>query len=218
MPPVPAVIFSGGTVIAARVVHHLPAQRFVIAADSGLDHAVALGVDVDLVVGDLDSVSAVALREAERRGVTVERHPVDKDAIDTELAVDAALARGFDHLVIIGSAGGRLDQLLAGALLLGSPRLAGVRVEAWIGDAYATPVRSEERVVLHRPVGTTISLLPLAGDAVGVTTTGLRFALDDETLPGATTRGVSNEFATAIATVFVRTGLLLVVVPDDLAL
>jgi thiamine pyrophosphokinase len=158
------------------------------------------------------------LREAERRGVTVERHPVDKDAIDTELAVDAALARGFEHIVIVGSASGRLDQLLAGTLLLGTPRLFALRVEAWIGDAYVTLVRAEERVAVQRPVGTTISLLPLAGDAVGVTTTGLRFPLVDETLPAATTRGVSNVFATTTATVFVRTGLLLVVVPDDLTL
>jgi len=215
---VPAVIISGGGAIATRVVDRLPAPRFVIAADSGLDHAVALGIDVDLVVGDLDSVSSDALRAAEQRGVTVERHPVDKDAIDTELAVDAALARGFEHLVIIGSAGGRLDQLLAGALLLGSPRLVALRVEAWIGDAYVTPVRADERVVLQRPVGTTVSLLPIAGDAVGVTTTGLRYPLVDERLPTAITRGVSNVFATTTATVYVRTGLLLVVVPDDLAL
>jgi thiamine pyrophosphokinase len=218
VPGVPAVIVSGGGAIATRVVDRLPVHRFVIAADSGLDHAFALGIDVDLVVGDLDSVSADALREAERRGVTVERHPVDKDAIDTELAVDAALARGFEHLVMIGSASGRLDQLLAGTLLLGSSRLLGLRVEAWIGDAYVTRVRAEEHVVLHRPVGTTVSLLPLAGDAVGVTTSGLRFPLVDETLPSAITRGVSNEFASTTASVFVRTGLLLLVMPDDLAM
>jgi thiamine pyrophosphokinase len=218
VPSIPAVIISGGGAIATRVVDRIPAQRFVIAADSGLDQAVALGIEVDLVVGDLDSVSTDALRDAEQRGVTVERHPVDKDAIDTELAVDAALARGFEHVVIIGSASGRLDQLLAGTLLLGSPRLFALRVEAWIGDAYITLVRAEERVVLQRPVGTTISLLPLAGDAVGVSTTGLQFPLVDETLPSATTRGVSNVFAITTASVFVRTGLLLAVVPDDLTM
>jgi thiamine pyrophosphokinase len=212
-----AVIISGGGPPAANVIDRLPAHRFVIAADSGLDHAVALGLDVDLVVGDFDSVSATALHDAEQRGVAVERHPVDKDAIDTELAIDAALARGFEHIVIIGAAGGRLDQLLAGALLLGSPRLSTRRVEAWIGAAYLTPVRAEERAVLHRAAGTTVSLLPLAGDAVGVTTTGLRFPLENETLPAAITRGVSNVFAGPTATVFVRIGLLLVIVPDDLA-
>jgi thiamine pyrophosphokinase len=98
-----------------------------------------------------------------------------------------------------------------------TPRLATCRVEVWIGAAYLTPVRARERVTLTRDVGTTISLLPLGADAVGVTTTGLRFPLADETLPLATTRGVSNVFAAPTATVFVRDGLLAVVVPDDLA-
>lgn len=212
-----AVIVSGGGPVAANVVGRLPRHRFVIAADSGLDQAIALGIDVDLIVGDLDSVTAGALHDAEQRGVTVERHPVDKDAIDTELAIDAALVRGFDHLVFVGSATGRLDQLLAGALLVCSPRLATRRVEAWIGDAYLTPVHAAEPVVLERAVGTTVSLLPVSGDAIGVTTTGLRFPLENELLPSATTRGVSNVFATPTATVSLRAGLLIVVVPDDLA-
>jgi thiamine pyrophosphokinase len=211
-----AVIISGGGPVSEHVVERLPARRFVIAADSGLDGALAVGVDVDLVVGDLDSVSPGALRDAEQRGVSVERHPVDKDAIDTELAVAAAVARGFDHIVIVSAAGGRFDQLLAGALLLATPRLLARRVEAWIGDAYVAPVRDGEQVVLHRAVGTTVSLLPLAGDAKGVTTTGLRFPLHDEDLPAATTRGVSNLFVATTATVSVRLGSLLVIVPGDL--
>jgi thiamine pyrophosphokinase len=211
----PAVIVSGGGPISARVVAHLPQRRFVIAADSGLDGAVAAGIDVNLVVGDLDSVSTVALHDAEQRGVRVERHPVDKDAIDTDLAIDAALARGFDHLVIVGAAGGRFDQLLAGALVLAAPRLVACRVEAWFGDAYVVPARAGGRVALHRPVGTTVSLLPVGGAAVGVTTTGLRYPLVEEDLPLATTRGVSNVVIAAEATVTVRDGLLLVVVPAD---
>jgi thiamine pyrophosphokinase len=215
VPPVSAVIISGGGSIPTNVVDRLPSHRFVIAADSGLDHADAIGIDVDLVVGDLDSVSAHALQRAEQRGTAIERHPVDKDAIDTELAIDAAVARGFDHVVIVGSAGGRLDQLLAGVLLLGSPLLADRRVEAWIGSAYLTPVRNGERIELTRLVGTTISLLPLHAGATGVTTTGLHFPLDDEALPAATTRGVSNMFAATTATVFVRNGALVVVLPHD---
>ena len=37
------------------VVARLPADRYVIAADSGLDHALALGLPVDALIGDLDS-------------------------------------------------------------------------------------------------------------------------------------------------------------------
>ena len=56
------------------------ARAWVIAADSGLDHANALGLAVDLVLGDLDSVSKEALEPARRAGIPVEEHPAAKDA------------------------------------------------------------------------------------------------------------------------------------------
>ena len=62
-------------------------KGYVIAADSGMDHALALGVEVDLLVGDLDSVLPESIPLAKR----VERHPWDKDVTDLELALLAAL-------------------------------------------------------------------------------------------------------------------------------
>ena len=108
-----------------------PAERCVIAADSGLDAARALGLTVDLLVGDLDSVSPTGLAIAESAGTAVERHPPAKDATDAELAIDAALRQGCGHL--IGVSGGpraddpRLDHELGGLLAFARPDLGAVR-------------------------------------------------------------------------------------------
>jgi thiamine pyrophosphokinase len=59
-----------------------------------------------------------------------------------------------------------------------------------------------------------VTLLPVGGTATGVTTTGLRFALHGEDLHPWSARGVSNEFVDLSATVGVRTGVVLAVVPD----
>ena len=64
----------------------VPVTPTVIAADGGLDRAAALGLDVDVVIGDLDSVSAEALAAAEAAGARIVRHPEAKDATDLELA------------------------------------------------------------------------------------------------------------------------------------
>src|SRR5262245_59111095 len=95
------IVITGGSPPRRGVTAHLPADRFVIAADSGLDHARQLGLGVDLLVGDLDSVSAAGLAAAEAEGVPIERHPTAKDAIDTELALEAAVTRGAERIAVV---------------------------------------------------------------------------------------------------------------------
>jgi thiamine pyrophosphokinase len=207
------VLVIGGSPPNRAVLERLDRDRFVIAIDSGLDHARALGLAVDLVVGDFDSVSAPALAAAEEANVPIERHPTAKDAIDTELGVDAALARGAERIVIVGGGGDRLDHLLAGLLLLDHPKLAGVDVEAWIGSAWLRAVQGPDQAAITGPIGAYLSILPIHGPASGVTTGGLRYPLAGEPLYPGSSRGVSNEIASSPACVRVDTGALLVIVP-----
>jgi thiamine pyrophosphokinase len=209
-----ALVFAGGDPVPTSVVARLPEPELVIAADSGLEHAQALGQAVDLVVGDLDSVDPAALAEAEALGASVERHPAEKDATDLELALGAALGRGARHVTVIGGHGGRVDHFLANALLLASDTFAALDIDAWIGRAHVTVVRAQAE--LQGAPGSLCTLLAVGGPARGVTTHGLRYPLEhDDLLPGST-RGVSNLLAGSIATVALRAGTVLVVQPHAL--
>ena len=205
-------VFAGGDPPDAAVLRDLPRADLVIAADSGLGHAQRLGVAVDLLVGDLDSVDADALEAAVAAGVDVEQHPTAKDATDLELALDAAVQRGARSALVVGGHGGRLDHLLANALLCASPRFATLRIEARMGDARVTVIH--DRAEIDGAPGSLCSLLPVGGPADGVSTTGLRFPLHNETLEPGSTRGVSNEFLASTATVSLQGGVLLAVVPN----
>ena len=209
-----ALVFAGGDAIPRAVGDHLDHDRLVIAADSGLDHAHALGFHADLLVGDLDSVDADLLRAARDNGTKVEHHPVEKDATDLELALEAARSRGAIRVTVVGGTGGRLDHLLANALLLAAPRFGDLELDALLPPARVTVVRNER--TLPGRVGALCTLLPAGGPADGVTTTGLRYPLRDERLAAGTTRGVSNVFVDVTATVVVRAGVLLAIQPDAL--
>ena len=209
-----ALVFAGGDAIPHAVGDHLDRDRLVIAADSGLDHAHALGFHADLLVGDLDSVDADLLRAARENGTKIEHHPVEKDATDLELALEAARSRGATRVTVVGGTGGRLDHLLANALLLAAPRFGDLELDALLPPARVTVVRNER--TLSGRVGALCTLLPAGGPADGVTTTGLRYPLRDEHLAAGTTRGVSNVFVDVTATVAVRAGVLLAIQPDAL--
>lgn len=185
----------------------------VIAADGGVDRALALGLHVALAVGDFDSVSAEGLSAVEAVGARLERHPAAKDATDLELALDAALGLSPARVLVVGAADGRLDHLLASLLLIGADRYAGVEVDAVLGGARAHVIRGSR--TLAGTVGELVSLLPLHGPAERVTTTGLAYPLAGETLEAGTSRGVSNLFAAETAQVEVERGVLLAVRPGD---
>ena len=195
----------------------LPAAESVVAADGGLDRALALGLTVDVVVGDLDSVSGDALAAAEAAGVRVVRHPTAKDATDLELALDEAAALcarrdvGTGRVLVLASAGGRLDHLLSSLLLLASERYAAVELDALVGDALVQVIRGER--ALAGTAGETVSLLALGGPAVGVTTSGLEYPLRTETLEPGSSRGVSNVFSGGEARVSLASGVLLAIRP-----
>jgi thiamine pyrophosphokinase len=210
-----AIVLTGGDPVSPDIHRVLPKSGLVIAADSGLAHAETLGLAVDLVVGDFDSVDPEALARAEARGATLQRHSPDKDHTDLELALIAAIDGGAGRIVVIGGAGGRLDHLLANALVLASPSFAGAAIEAYIGPARLAIGRPSRAIELRGPVGALCSLLALGGPVTGVRTHGLRFRLDDETLVPGSTRGVSNELLASSAVVSIESGTLLAIQPHD---
>ncbi len=189
----------------------------VIAADRGGRHALAWGWPIHLLVGDLDSLpkrDAAAIRAT---GIPTVTAPAAKDETDLELALAQALARPMGvrsdagPIIICAALGGRADHLLANALLLAAPELAGLDVMIAEGRQTLRLLRGGEELTLRGAAGDLLSLLPIGGDATGVTTAGLAYPLRDETLYLGRSRGVSNVFTEATPRVALRGGLLWVI-------
>jgi thiamine pyrophosphokinase len=213
--PRAVVVFTAGDP-AELVDPDIPADAFVIAADSGVELAQALGRRIDLAVGDFDSVDLEALAAAEAAGAVVERHPAAKDATDLELALESAASRDPVEIVVVGGGGGRLDHLVAGLLALAGEASAHVPVRAQLGPARVHVVRPSSPVLLRGRPGELVTLLPVHGAAHGVTTDGLLYPLRAESLEPGSTRGVSNEMTATAATVGVAAGVVLAVQPGEL--
>jgi thiamine pyrophosphokinase len=205
------VVVAGGDPIDAAALDDVPPGAPVIAADSGADHAVALGLHVDLLVGDLDSVSDAARLALEAAGVAIERHRPDKDQTDLDLALAAAVDRGAAEIVVLGGHGGRVDHYFANGLLLASPAFADVDLRARFGPARLWVVR-RPTTLTGRP-GELVTLLAVHGPATGIHTTGLAYPLVGEDLLPGSSRGVSNVFTAPEATIRLEGGVLLAIAP-----
>lgn len=205
------IVVTGGDPVERAHLPPLPEGATVVAADSGIDRAHELGLRVDIAVGDFDSVTGSAFAAAELAGAAVQRYPEAKDATDLELALGAALDLQPRRIIVLGGHGGRLDHLLANALLLAAPAFADVDLVAQMGPARVTVIRRPSEL-LGAP-GDLVTLLALHGRATGVTTDGLLYPLVDAELAAGSTRGVSNELTAPTATVALRDGVLLAVQP-----
>jgi thiamine pyrophosphokinase len=186
--------------------------RIVVAADGGARLADPLALRIDQWVGDGDSLGRDELDELRAAGVPIELVAADKDESDTELAVLAAVTRGATDVTILGGLGGpRLDHALANVALLGHPALQGKTARILADRSRVTLLTGPATLELKGRIGDLVSLLPLGGDADGVTTDGLRFPLRDEQLKAGPARGLSNVRLTQVSRVRVVRGRLLVV-------
>ena len=215
------VVVIGGGPLSQRAIElareFVDAGATVIAADSGLDHAVAAQLSPTLLVGDLDSISASGRMWAYAHGVEVDEFPTDKDFTDTEIALERAVhTAGTGALLLVGGldpTDPRLDHVLGTIAALGSPTLASlVSIRAVLGTDEFQVVHAPHTAAVDVEAGQTFSLLALHGDADGVTLTGARWPLTHATLRSTRALGVSN-VADSTVTLSVGSGIVTVVIP-----
>lgn len=175
-----------------------------VAADSGFDLALELGLEPDLLVGDLDSIARTAELERFPRE-RIRQYSTDKDETDAEIGLRLLGEMGFGRVIIGGGGGGRLDHLLALVNLFerGNPP------QAWYTSKEHIQLVEGELVVIGCK-GQTVSFFPLGAGARGMSSRGLKWPLDGLQWSRGD-MGVSNLFSEDNAAIFVREGRLLMV-------
>ena len=178
----------------------IPEDALVIAADGGLRHTQALGLQPDVILGDFDSLGYVP---GDSRVF-----PVEKDDTDTMLAVKLALDRGCDFFVFYGALDGpRLDHTVANFQTLGYLASHGAR-GVLIGRDYIVTVLSAETIAFPATSTGIVSLFCMGGSA-RVTIGGLQYPLDRSVLTPDFPLGVSNHFQGIEARITVHDGQVL---------
>ena len=206
-----AIVVLGGNPPTRAIKSHIPAHHIVIAADSGLHGAIDLGLKVNLVIGDMDSVDKAVLAVAEANGTTVTQLPRDKDSTDAELALLKAAEMGANKIVLITKGGGRLDHELGVFAVLQNPSLRHCTIEAMWDNSILHLIHGPAAVTITGQVGSNVGLIAAGGPAEGITTSGLKWALANETLAPHSSRGVSNQMVHETATISVQVGSLFVI-------
>jgi thiamine pyrophosphokinase len=181
------ILLNGPVIVTDRLLQLAVGTR-AIAADGGMAHAVPLGLDVELWIGDFDSTSeALAIRH---RDIPCERFSAAKDKTDGELAAEAAIARGATSILFVGGFGGQSDHALGHFALALRLAREGIPVMLSSGEEEAYPVLPGS---MHPalPLGSRMSIIALA-DLSGLTLRGVHWPLRDAEICLGSTCTLSN--------------------------
>lgn len=208
-----AVIFLNGNKPPRSLVFTtIKTTDTIICADGGAKHAVFFGFTPHVIVGDLDSLPHALQKKLKELPIEWVTFSSEKDFTDSELAIKYALKKGFREIVVIGVMGDRIDHVLANITFFVRLVRENNDLALRIVDEKQSLYFVREKLALSGKKGQTISILSVDGDAKSVSTTGLKWKLDNETLHFGEPRGISNVFNGTKAMISVKKGVLLVVV------
>jgi thiamine pyrophosphokinase len=187
---------------------HAEVFDLVLGADGGAQYANTLNVTLDAIIGDLDSLSD--LEQQRISNTEFVSYPAEKDETDLELALLYAEEQGANQIVIVGAIGGRMDMTIANILLIAHESLGSCRIEVWHGEQTGWVIKPPGENISGHP-GDRVSLIPLGGNASGITTKGLKYSLSDEEFTLGPARGISNLLEKPSAHIKLSHGFLLAV-------
>ncbi len=193
---------------------YLQPANVVICCDGGLEHAKALGIVPDYIVGDFDSVEDATFVEFQGQNIPIHQFPTHKDETDMQLGIRLALELSAKDITILGGIGNRFDHTLANAHLL--LWLLKLGIVARLVDERNVVQLMEGELVLEGKIGDLVSTIPLSMEVKGLTLEGFAYpltnydlSLDDELI------AVSNVLTKETAKITAKEGYLFVIQARD---
>lgn len=212
------LIVTGGSIqdeFACEIIKN-GGYDMIIAADSGMDFLYRNHLTPDVIVGDFDSGNADAL-DFFRENVRIEFCQLnsEKDDTDTEHAIRDAITRGMKKLTILGGTGNRIDHVLGNLQILGIGLQNDVEMELMDAHNRIRMIDKSIRIRKKEQFGDYVSLIPYSQEVEKVTLTGFKYNLEEYTMGGFCTLGISNEIVGEVAEIKFENGIMLVIESRD---
>lgn len=204
-----AFIYAGGSILADNITEHPKGDDLCIAADAGYRDAQELGERVNILIGDFDSLGTIPEGDME-----VLQVPAEKDLTDTQIAVETALARGADEIILIGGLGSRMDHSLSTLAILEDLRER--HVHAHINNGYnRVHYLNASSTLILRSGFRYLSVLAIDEKIKGLSIDGCKYPLKRATLNRRLQYAISNEITGNCAMISLRRGRIFVIESRD---
>lgn len=179
----------------------------VICADGGYKIACDAGIKADILIGDYDSMPLPDNRDC----IVL---PVEKDMSDTEAAIDLAVEKGFNNIMVLGGIGGRFDHTMGNIGLLSKYCNTRIKV-CFLDDQNIVFMSGPDTIRIPQNNYKYLGILSHSDCTTGLTLKSVKYPLENYTLENNTSLGVSNEITGPYAEVSFTSGKLLMILSND---
>ncbi len=199
------ILAAGELLYDESYVEELQNADYILCADGGYDHAIALGIVPHMIIGDMDSVKA----SLPKKGILLNTAKKKKDETDTQLAIHILLEWGCTSITIIGGTGGRLDHTLANMSLLFHIAEKGATACLLSGKMRCRPLMGQ--LCIAGKKGDVVSVLPFGNRVEGIRTQGLEYHPAGDVLERFLPTGISNVMTENTCMIEIEKGFAIVV-------
>lgn len=209
-----AVIIASGSDIEKHIFEKENINvEFVICADGGLEKAEKLNLIPNIVVGDLDSVSPDVLKHYLNKNLELIKYPEEKDFTDMEIAIEYAVSKNYNDIILVGATGSRLDHTVGNILLLEKYFLNGIKIKI-LDNNNVVQIIGSKLQIKHKQ-NSYVSIIPVTEIIEGVTLKGFKYPLTDVTVKRGSTLCISNQIEDEIGIITIEKGNALVFISKD---
>lgn len=206
-----AYIYTGGKIYPEFISDSPKSDDLIIAADSGYKNARLCGVKPNILIGDFDSLGEVPNDVDE-----VLQMPPEKDLTDTQLAVEVAIERGADNIVIISGTDGRVDHTLSSLAILEGLWNRNIRCVLTSGQNRIRYIKNSGYILLRERNFKYFSVIACDEVVKGVSIEGAKYPLKKVKLTRKLQYAVSNEIDGNCSLITVKRGGVYIIESRDI--
>ena len=170
---------------------------YQIAVDGGIQFFLKNNLRPDVLIGDFDS--APRLSKKYLSGIEVLRYPSKKNKTDSQLAIELALERGAESIILCGGLGSsEIDHTMGNIFLLDlinrfNKRHGKKCVARLISPKSSVYLMHNDSIVLNSKVGNFLSIIPIS-ESVALDFSGLVYPPPKKRLKFGDTLSLRNRF------------------------
>ena len=210
------LIVSGGNVEEEEITHIYKNNKFnyIIASDGGLKILDKLNILPNYIIGDFDSIDKEVLNKYTDSNIEIRKLNPEKDYTDTHMALKLAIELKSKDITILGAIGTRMDHTIANIHILREAIEKDIQCKI-INNNNEIKLINKTTIISKNDKYKYISLIPITTTVEGVTLTGFKYSLLNDSLKVGQSIGISNEQMDNKGIIDLKSGILILIQSKD---